>query len=80
MVYDEPIETAFMMDVNGTDEDLKTTLIGRKIHGAILCPQPDGGEEWAVTIIPLGVVQSYERMQGMLKVKVMLLHGEVDKI
>jgi len=76
----DTIRTAFMLTVSGTDEELQETLIGRQIHAGMICPKGFSEGEWAVSVVPIGIVESYERMQGMLKVTVALLHGEVDKV
>ena len=74
------IETGFMLSLTGDHEKLKSLLINRAIHGAVLCPQTNGEPEWAVSIIPIGRIRSWKEDGGVLKVTLELLHGEVDKI
>ena len=76
----EEITTAFMISVmDGTKERLDELFIGRKIHAAIQCPQPDGSLEWAVSVIPVGRVIGWEN-GDLVKVTMELLHGEVDTV
>lgn len=79
---DNSVSTGFMIDLVGDQEQIKKQLIGRPIHAAILCPQPNGSEEWAVSIVPFGRVISFSTEKGssVTKVTIDLLHGEVDTI
>ncbi len=78
---DDELTTAFLIqNLDGTSEELDKVLIGRMIHGALLCPLPDGGAEWAITMIPIGVVNAWAYGNGTLTITLDLLKGEVDRI
>jgi len=76
----DTITTAFMLSLDGEKEDIDKQMSNRTIHAAMLCPQPNGTQEWAVSIIPLGRLISYETIEGVVRVTIDLLHGEVDRV
>ena len=76
----DTIETAFMMTLDGEQKDIDNIMIGRTIHAAMICPQPNGLDEWGISITPLGKVISYESIEGVVKITIDLLHGEVDRV
>ncbi len=76
------IETAFMMDLVGDPKTVERQIMGRAIHAAILCPQINGSEEWAVSVVPIGKVIGFTGSDGtsITRITIDLLHGEVDKV
>jgi len=76
------IDTAFMLELVGDPEQVDRLLKGRPIFAVLPCPQPDGSIAWSTSVVPIGVIDSYATKphESTVKVTMMLLRGEADKI
>ena len=52
MSDESEIETGFMLSLTGDHEKLKSLLINRAIHGAVLCPQTNGAVSYTHLTLP----------------------------
>jgi hypothetical protein len=75
------METAFLIfEMKGTTEELNSALIGKYIFAAIGNNEDDGSPGWTVSMIPIGRISEWTHSDGMLRVTLDLLKGEVDRI
>ncbi len=78
---DSELETAFLIfELKGTTEELNKALIGKYLFAAIGNNDDEGSPGWTVSMIPIGRISDWMHSDGVLRVTMDLLKGEVDRI